>query len=233
MKKIGIIGAMEEEVRLLKETMTDLTVHERAGLHFYEGHLEGCSVVVVRSGIGKVNAAMCAQVLIDRFEVSAVINVGVAGAIDDALNIGDIVLSTHLVEHDFDVTGFGYPKGQIPGMDTSVFDGSDHLRALAKKAASLLPVKVMEGKIVSGDIFVNSKQLRDDLAREFDAACAEMEGAAIAHVCYLNSVPVLVIRSMSDKANGEATENFSEFEKMAAMNSKKLILEMLKKGIEG
>lgn len=232
MKTIGIIGAMEEEVQMLKENLKNLTVHEQAGLDFYEGSLEGCPAVVVRSGIGKVNAAMCAQILIDRFKVSYVINIGVAGAVDDELEIGDIVLSTDLIEHDFDVTGFGYPKGKIPGMDTSVFEGSEKLRALAKKAAPLLDVKVIEGRIVSGDVFVNSKELRDELASEFDAACAEMEGAAIAHVCCLNRIPVLVIRSMSDKANGEATQNFSEFEKMAAIHSKKLILAMLKNGIE-
>lgn len=230
MNKIGIIGAMEEEITLVKELMTDITVSEIAGLTFYMGRINDTDLVVVRSGIGKVNAAMCTQILIDRFEVKAIINIGVAGAIADDLEIGDIVLSTKLIEHDFDVTAFGHKKGVIPRMDSSIFIADDKLIDMASDAAKdLKDVYVKKGIVVSGDVFVSSSELKDALQAEFNADCAEMEGAAIAHVCMLNKMPFLVIRAMSDKANGEAPGNFDEFVFEAAKNSKKLILNMLTK----
>lgn len=232
MKKIGIIGAMEIEVSLIKESLEEMKIIRQAGLDFYQGKIKGHEVVVVRSGIGKVNAAMCTQILIDRFCLDAIINIGVAGALSDDLEIGDIVLSTELLEHDFDVTGFGYEKGVIPRMDTSIFVADEMLRKTAQRAGKALSsVKIIEGRIATGDVFVNEKSLRAQIADQFGTVCAEMEGAAIAHVCHLNQMPVLVIRSMSDKANGEAMENFNEFERMAAIRSKKLILEMLKNEI--
>ena len=228
MNKIGIIGAMEEEITLVKELMTDITVSEIAGLTFYMGRINDTDLVVVRSGIGKVNAAMCTQIL--RFEVKAIINIGVAGAIADDLEIGDIVLSTKLIEHDFDVTAFGHKKGVIPRMDSSIFIADDKLIDMASDAAKdLKDVYVKKGIVVSGDVFVSSSELKDALQTEFNADCAEMEGAAIAHVCMLNKMPFLVIRAMSDKANGEAPGNFDEFVFEAAKNSKKLILNMLTK----
>ena len=230
MNKIGIIGAMEEEITLVKELMNDITVSEIAGLTFYMGRINDTYLVVVRSGIGKVNAAMCTQILIDRFEVKAIINIGVAGAIADDLEIGDIVLSTKLIEHDFDVTAFGHKKGVIPRMDSSIFIADDKLIDMASDAAKdLKDVYVKKGIVVSGDVFVSSSELKDALQTEFNADCAEMEGAAIAHVCMLNKMPFLVIRAMSDKANGEAPGNFDEFVFEAAKNSKKLILNMLTK----
>ena len=230
MNKIGIIGAMEEEITLVKELMNDITVSEIAGLTFYMGRINDTDLVVVRSGIGKVNAAMCTQILIDRFEVKAIINIGVAGAIADDLEIGDIVLSTKLIEHDFDVTAFGHKKGVIPRMDSSIFIADDKLIDMASDAAKdLKDVYVKKGIVVSGDVFVSSSELKDALQAEFNADCAEMEGAAIAHVCMLNKMPFLVIRAMSDKANGEAPGNFDEFVFEAAKNSKKLILNMLTK----
>ena len=230
MNKIGIIGAMEEEITLVKELMNDITISEIAGLTFYMGRINDTDLVVVRSGIGKVNAAMCTQILIDRFEVKAIINIGVAGAIADDLEIGDIVLSTKLIEHDFDVTAFGHNKGVIPRMDSSIFIADDKLIDMASDAAKdLKDVYVKKGIVVSGDVFVSSSELKDALQTEFNADCAEMEGAAIAHVCMLNKMPFLVIRAMSDKANGEAPGNFDEFVFEAAKNSKKLILNMLTK----
>lgn len=229
MKKIGIIGAMEEEIVLLKELMEDAQVKEFAGLIFYEGSINNKKLVVVRSGIGKVNAAMCTQVLIDKFDIDSVINIGVAGAISDNIEIGDIVLSTKLYEHDFDVTAFGHKKGVIPRMESSIFLADENLISLAQKSSSVLgeDIKVVQGVVVSGDIFVSSNELKESLKEEFEADCAEMEGAAIAHVCAINKMPFLVIRSMSDKANGEAPENFDEFVLKAAKNSKKLILKMI------
>ena len=141
MNKIGIIGAMEEEITLVKELMTDITVSEIAGLTFYMGRINDTDLVVVRSGIGKVNAAMCTQILIDRFEVKSIINIGVAGAIADDLGIGDIVLSTKLIEHDFDVTAFGHKKGVIPRMDSSVFIADDKLPIIAMHTVCMTHVK--------------------------------------------------------------------------------------------
>ncbi len=230
MNNIGLIGAMEEEITLVKEVMSDISVLEFAGLVFYTGKINDTSLVVVRSGIGKVNAAMCTQILIDKFDVECIINIGVAGAIADDLAIGDIVISTELIEHDFDVTAFGHKKGIIPRMDTSVFMADIDLIEKAMMAARDLDgVFVKKGIIVSGDIFVSSVELKDTLQTDFKADCAEMEGAAIAHVCLLNKMPFLVIRSMSDKANGEAPANFDDFVIESAKNSKKLILTMLTK----
>ena len=148
----------------------------------------------------------------------------------DDLGIGDIVLSTKLIEHDFDVTAFGHNKGVIPRMDSSIFIADDKLIDMASDAAKdLKDVYVKKGIVVSGDVFVSSSELKDALQTEFNADCAEMEGAAIAHVCMLNKMPFLVIRAMSDKANGEAPGNFDEFVFEAAKNSKKLILNMLTK----
>ena len=149
MNKIGIIGAMEEEITLVKELMNDITVSEIAGLTFYMGRINDTDLVVVRSGIGKVNAAMCTQILIERFEVKAIINIGVAGAIADDLEIGDIVLSTKLIEHDFDVTAFGHKKGVIPRMDSSIFIADDKLIDMASDAAKdLKDVYVKKGIVV-------------------------------------------------------------------------------------
>lgn len=229
MKKLGLIGAMEEEITLIKELMEDVVIKEYSGLTFYEGKLNNKELVVVRSGIGKVNAAMCTQLLIDKFDIEAIINIGVAGAISDKIEIGDIVLSTKLYEHDFDVTAFGHKKGEIPRMESSIFLTDENLISLAEKSSIVFEkkVRVLRGIVVSGDIFVSSNELKESLKADFEADCAEMEGAAIAHVCSINKMPFLVIRSMSDKANGEAPENFDEFVLEAAKNSKKLILKMI------
>ena len=130
---LGIIGAMDEEVAKIKEQMEDVQVMEKAGMEFFEGVLSGKKVVVVRSGIGKVNAALCTQILVDTYEVDAVINTGIAGSLNADINIGDIVLSTDTVEHDMDAVAFGYPLGQIPRMDTFSFETDSALRALAKR----------------------------------------------------------------------------------------------------
>lgn len=230
MNKIGVIGAMEEEITLIKDAMNDIITFEHAGLIFYTGTMKGKKLVVVRSGIGKVNAAMCTQILIDKFDIDAIINIGVAGAIADDLEVGDIVVSTELIEHDFDVTAFGHKKGIIPRMDSSVFRASSDLVEKAMLSSKDLGgIYVKKGIIVSGDIFVSSAELKDALQIDFKADCAEMEGAAIAHVCMLNKMPFLVIRAMSDKANGEAPSNFDEFVLEAAKNSKQLIINMLTK----
>ncbi|KAB3535272.1 5'-methylthioadenosine/adenosylhomocysteine nucleosidase [Alkaliphilus pronyensis] len=230
MKVIGIIGPMEEEIQILKEEMTIHEIKNIANMEFYIGCLENQAIVLVRCGIGKVNAAICTQILISEFKVTAVINTGVAGAIHQDLNILDVVISTDVLQHDFDVTGFGHPLGVIPRMETSIFSASEELLNKAYYASEkvLNNSKVIKGRIVSGDVFVSSPQLKDKLWNSFKGYCTEMEGAAIGHTAYVNNIPFVIIRAMSDKADGSAHENFNEFVNEAANNSKEIVKNMLK-----
>ncbi|MBO5088139.1 MAG: 5'-methylthioadenosine/adenosylhomocysteine nucleosidase [Lachnospiraceae bacterium] len=225
---LGIIGAMDEEVAKIKEQMDNVKVMSKAAMDFYEGTLNGKEVVVVRSGIGKVNAAMCAQILVDTYEVEAVINTGIAGSLNAQIDIGDIVLSTDTLEHDMDAVAFGYPVGQIPRMDTLSFEADEKLRALAKKVCGeVVPeVSVFEGRVVSGDQFVSDKGKKDWLVENFNGYCTEMEGAAIAHAAYLNGIPFLIIRAISDKADDSASMDYPTFEAQAIEHSVKLLLAM-------
>lgn len=228
---LGIIGAMDVEVDSLKESMDSVEIKSIAGMDFYSGKISDKDVVVVKCGIGKVNAAMCTQILADEFKVNAVINTGVAGSLNNDIDICDIVVSTCAQEHDMDVTPLGYEKGIIPDMETSVFKADEKLIELAKDSAKSagLDVKVFEGKVVSGDQFIGTAQAKDELRKLFNGDCAEMEGASIAHVASLNSVPFLVIRAISDKADGGAEMDYPTFEKKAAQNSIKLLKEIIKK----
>ena len=229
MKSIGIIGAMEEEVSILKEKMEDVRIIKKASMDFYEGTLAGRKAVVVRSGIGKVNAGICAQILADVFSVEAIINTGIAGSLNKDINIGDIVLSTDVVQHDMDATGFGYRKGQIPQMPVFYFAADEKLRQLAAEVCREVnpDIQVFEGRIASGDQFVCDQGVKDGIVSEFAAYATEMEGAAIGQAAYLNEIPFLVIRAISDKADGSAQMDYSEFEKKAIEHSVKLTLNML------
>ena len=230
MKKIGIIGAMELEVEELKSQMEEVCVKEKASMEFYQGTLNGKEVVVVRSGIGKVNAAVCTQILVDDFQAEAVINTGIAGSLKAEINIGDIVVSTDALQHDMDAREFGYPKGQIPQMNAFSFKADETLRKVAveccKKANP--DIQVFEGRVVSGDQFVASSEVKDELIREFAGSCTEMEGAAIAQAAYLNHVPFVVLRAISDKADNSATMDYPTFEKEAARHCVNLVKEMVK-----
>ena len=225
---LGIIGAMDEEVAKVKEEMQDVEVLSKASMDFYKGVINGHSAVVVRSGIGKVNAAMCAQILVDEYKVDAIINTGIAGSLDAAIDIGDIVLSTDTLEHDMDAVTFGYPLGQIPRMDTLSFEADARLREIAKEACEKVnpEIKVFEGRVVSGDQFVSDKDKKKWLVDNFAGSCTEMEGAAIAHAAYLNKVPFLIIRAISDKADDSASMDYPAFEAKAIEHSVKLILEL-------
>ncbi len=227
--KYGIIGAMDLETKLLIETMQHPVETQIAGMVFYTGRLKGVEAVVVTSGVGKVNAAACAQILITHFGVDHLINTGVSGAIHHELEVGDIVISTDCMEHDFDVTGFGYKYGVIPRMETSVFVADEQLikRAIEASEKEVTDHKTMTGRIVSGDQFISSIERKDFILQHFDAATTEMEGAAIAHVAHLNNVPFVIIRSMSDKADGSAHVNYDEFAIIAAHHSSNIILNML------
>ncbi|MGN0480221.1 MAG: 5'-methylthioadenosine/adenosylhomocysteine nucleosidase [Lachnospiraceae bacterium] len=221
---IGFIGAMEEEVEQLVDAMTDKKKTERASLTFYQGNLGGREVVVVRAGIGKVNAAICTQMLIDFFNVEAVINTGIAGSLNADINIGDIVLSSDVLQHDVDATNFGYEPGQIPRMDTLAFKADERLIEVAKTASGevLCDVGVFVGRVVSGDQFISNKAVKDDIVRKFGGLATEMEGAAIGQAAYVNGVPFLVIRAISDKADDSASVDYPTFEKQAIANMVKL-----------
>ena len=218
---LGIIGAMDIEVDSLKNEMENPTINKIAGMDFYEGVIGGKDVVVVKCGIGKVNAAMCTQILADRYNVDAVINTGVAGSLNNDIDICDIVISTVAQEHE---------KGIIPDMDVSIFEADRKLVELTKKSAKEagLDVKVFEGKVVSGDQFISTHEKKESLKNSFGGDCAEMEGAAIAHVASLNNIPFLVIRAISDKADGGAHMDYPTFEKKAAANSILLLNEIIK-----
>lgn len=231
MKKLGIIGAMEEEVARLKEHMTEVAVTERASLTFYEGNLNGLPVVVVRSGIGKVNAALCTQQLVDLFGIDAVINTGIAGSLNAKIDIGDIVLSTDALEHDMDAVAFGYDVGVIPRMDTSVFVADEALRTLAATVCAQVDpeVSVHEGRIVTGDQFIADKAKKEWLVSTFSGMCTEMEGAAIAHAAHNNGIPFLIIRAISDKADDSATEDYPTFEAKAINHTVNLVCGLTEK----
>lgn len=223
--RIGIIGAMNEEVIELKNIMTDIQVEKIGNLEFFKGNLLNKEVVLVEGGIGKVNAAICATLMIEHFKVSKVLFTGVAGGTNPDINIGDIVIGVDQIEHDFDSTAFGYALGQIPRMDTYIFEADKDLVDLAYSVAveKFGREKVRKGRIVSGDEFVASVEKIKWLRDTFKADCTEMEGAAVAHVCHVFKMPFLIIRAISDKANHDAKVDFPEFVKLAAKNSKTII----------
>ena len=227
---LGIIGAMDIEVAALKEQMISPQIKKIAGMEFFRGAVLGKDVVVVKCGIGKVNAAVCTQILIDYFQVDGLVNTGVAGSLNNDIDICDIVVSKTTQEHDMDVRPLGYEPGIIPDMDTSVFMADEHLIELAKNSAikAGLNVKVFEGKVVSGDQFIATADKKDFLKNQFLGDCAEMEGAAIGHVASINNIPYVVIRAISDKADGGAHMDYPAFEKKAAENSIRLMEEMIK-----
>ena len=229
MNTIGIIGAMEEEVAILKEKMSEVTVLKKAGMEFLKGILGGQQVVVVRSGIGKVNAGICTQILADVFQVNAVINTGIAGSLKAEINIGDIVLSTDTMQHDVDAREFGYEIGQVPRMDTRTFPADNRLRETALQVCRKVnpEIQVFEGRVASGDQFVADKETKEKIIANTQAYCTEMEGAAIGQAAYLNGIPYLVIRAISDKADDSAHMDYPAFEKEAIRHTVNLVENMM------
>jgi adenosylhomocysteine nucleosidase len=228
---IGIIGAMEEEVEILKANMEIEKVVETAGMKFYAGSIHNQDVVVAKSGVGKVNAAMCAQLLITIFDVDYLVNSGVAGGMYKDLKQGDIVISTDAVQHDMDTTVFGDPLGEIPRLGITFFKADEQLIEISKKAAvaaKLEGVKVYTGRVASGDQFIAGGEKEKIIRDNFAPYAVEMEGAAIAHVAYLNDVPYVIIRAISDSADGEAELSYPEFLPIAAKNASMLMDEIIK-----
>lgn len=226
---LGIIGAMEVEVEKLREMMAEPQVQTVAGMTFYQGTIKGKDVVVVRSGIGKVNAGLCSQILVDRYHVDGIVNTGIAGSLKNEVNVGDIVLSTSAVQHDMDATGFGYPVGEIPQMGIKEFPADRHLLELAQKCCMRAnpDIQTFPGRVASGDQFINSREKKNWIRDTFDAYCTEMEGAAVAQAAYLNHVPYLIVRAISDKADDSANVDYNEFETKAVEHSVRLMAAML------
>ena len=216
---IGIIGAMDEEVEQLVEVMEITREETKACMTFKAGKLAGKDVVIVRSGIGKVNAAACTQI----------INTGIAGSLKAEIDIADVVISSDVLHHDMDATGFGYPLGQIPRMDTLSFAADERLIKLAGQACknAVPEIGVHVGRVVSGDQFISDKAVKERISSNFDGFCTEMEGAAIAQVSYLNKVPFVILRTISDKADDSATMDYPAFEKLAIANNVKVMKELV------
>lgn len=217
--KLGVIGAMDVEVATLKANMTEKTEHTVAGSVYCEGVLEGLPVVVVQCGIGKVNAALCVQVLCSQFAVTHVVNTGIAGSLDKDLDIGDFVISKDAIYHDFTCAALNpaYVTGQIPGFPVRYFPADENLVKLAYAAAdSLQAGHAMIGTVASGDQFVGQKAQKEKIIADTGALCTEMEGAAIAHGAWKNGIPFVVIRAISDKADDSAEMDYPTFEAMAA-----------------
>lgn len=219
MKKLGIIGAMTVEVETLKEHMIDKTITIRAGMEFCEGKLAGLDAVVVQCGVGKVNAALCVQILCDCFGVTHVVNTGVAGSLCTDLDIGDLVISKEAVYHDFDcsVINDAYRVGQVPGLPVWSFPADKVLMELAMHAAEMVnPGHNRFGTVASGDQFVCNKTVKEQIIANTGAVCTEMEGAAIAHAAWRNQVPFVILRAISDKADDSAEMDYPSFEAIAA-----------------
>ena len=230
MTKLGIIGAMTQEVETLVESMAECTSKEIAGSTFYEGTLDGLPAVIVQCGVGKVNAALCAQILCSCFSVTHLVNTGIAGSLSNDLDIADLVVSRDAMYHDFDCVHFGYPYAKVPGMDVIAFPADDALMACAFSAAEAVnPGHTKIGRVASGDQFIADKETKENISTLFagkekkdfiiektQALCTEMEGAAIAQTAYRNGVPFVILRAISDKADNSAEMDYPTFETLSA-----------------
>ena len=210
---IGIIGAMDEEIDPLKEAAGAEVSETIAEMEFCEGEIGDNNVVIVKCGMGKVNAGVCASILIRDFGCTRIINTGVAGSLSDEIDIGDIVVSTDAVQHDFDVEAIGFEKGEIPYTGLYAFPADEDLREAAVDAVEdVAPeINVFEGRICSGDQFISTSEQKDAIISNFEGMCCEMEGAAIAQVCYLYDTPFVILRAISDKPDGSSSVDYESF----------------------
>jgi len=229
MIKLGIIGAMDVEVATLKEKMEGVRVQTHARSEYCEGTLEGLPAVVVQCGVGKVNAALCAQVLVSVYGVTHIVNTGIAGSLHADLDIGDLVISRDAMYHDFDCVHFGYEMGKVPGMDVVAFPADEAMIQSAFRAAEEVnPGHTKIGRVASGDLFVAEKTAKENIITKTGAWCTEMEGAAIAHTAYRNGVPFVIIRAISDKADDSAEMDYPTFEAIAARRCAEVTCRMAK-----
>lgn len=225
---IGIIGAMDEEIEILLKNINLSKKEIKARMEFNIGTIWGNQVIVVRSGIGKVNAAVCTQILIDDYNVERIINVGVAGGIGENIYPGDVIIADTLVQHDVDTSVFGDKLGQIPRLETFDFKCDEKLVKIAKDACDKnTKYNSFVGRIVSGDQFIASLEKINWLKEEFEAIGCEMEGGSIAQVCYLNNIPFVIIRSISDNASNGAHIDYEKFIPIAVENSTNILKSMI------
>lgn len=229
---IGVIGAMDSEIEDLVSLIGNADKTDIYGLTFYSGIANGKNLLLLKSGVGKVNAARCTQILIDKFDPDYIINSGIAGGIAPELCVGDVVVGDELVQHDFDVSGLGYAKGYIctgvnPDQPT-IFNSDEILIEKLEKAAQSVPGNVHRGRIASGDLFVSSPDDKSRIRQEFSVSAAEMEGAAVAQTAAYGNIPFAVLRVISDQADGSAAESYTEFESEAAKKSSDVITELLR-----
>lgn len=231
--RVGIIGAMKEEIQYFKEETANLKTEKVGNRDFLVGRWQGIEVVIGQCGVGKVNAAITSQMMIDHFQVELIIFTGVAGGMNPKLEIGDVVISTSSQQHDIDASSLGFSQGTIPMSDgPSDFLADESLIENALQSAKEVLAEegtVMEGKILSGDQFISNKETVQQLRKLFNGDCVEMEGAAVAQVAYTNDIPYVIIRSISDKANGEAPTSFESFVKSSAVISAKIVGNMIKR----
>jgi adenosylhomocysteine nucleosidase len=225
--KIGIIGAMDIEVQALKELMDNAEINKISTVDFYSGKISGVDTIVAVAGVGKVNAAVCAQTMILKYSPDVIINVGVAGGLDPDFGIGDIAVAQAVVEHDMDTSPIGDDIGFISGINKVQMECDDKIANLMEQAAKSIGLNVKRGIIASGDQFISKQSERDKIIGNFGAIAAEMEGASIGHVCTMNNVPFGVLRAISDGANSDSVMDYPTFAKMAAGNSIKIIKYML------
>lgn len=229
MKKIGIVVAMEEECEAIESIMTNMEIQEIYNLRFIVGKIGKKECALVQSGIGKVNAARTTQLMIDHFEIEYVINLGSAGAINDQLDIGDILIGKYVVQHDFDITAFGHSKGYITGVGNNI-ECNKSLITKFEEVIESMPernYKIKLGIVATGDIFCTDVVMKDNIRAKFDADVVDMECAAIAQVAYLNSLPFIVVRSISDTPNGKNASTFDENLKLASKRCANILKEFL------
>jgi adenosylhomocysteine nucleosidase len=229
MRKIAIIAAMEEEINEIKKIMNNITEKNIYELKILEGTIQSKECILLKCEVGKVNAARCTQILIDNYEIEYVVNIGSAGAGSDDLSIGDIVIGKTLVQHDFDITAFGHKKGYISNIGENI---SSDKNLIDKFEAVINNIENKEfnikiGTIASGDIFCNDINMKEKINYKFNADAIEMEGAAIAQVCYLDNVPFIVIRSISDTPNGSNEITFEQYLKLASKRCASILYEFL------
>ena len=230
MKDIGIIVAMKEELIEIEKILEDVKSEQKYDLTFFKGKIYNKNIILVESGVGKVNASRVAQILIDNYKVDSILNVGAAGALDPDLNIGDIVIAEKLIQHDFDITAFNHDKGYITGVGDYIECDKSLVEDIFNSAIDIEDeaFKVEKGIIATGDIFCTDINMKDKIYVKFHAKCVEMEGAAIAQVCYLDRVPFLVIRSISDSPNGNNAITFDKFVELASKRCANILREFFK-----
>lgn len=225
---LGIIGAMDVEVNALKSKITNKTITNIAGIDFVLGNIENVMVCVAQCSPGKVNAALCTQAMIDKFSVDSIINIGVGCSLNKQVVIKNVVVASDVCQYDIDITALGEPKGYINGLNTIKIETDKALSDELARAAIVCGERIHRGTVASGDTFIASSELKNELAKEFGAVCGEMEGGAIGHVCRANNIPFAVLRSISDGGNEDSAIDYPAFKKIAASISGSIILSYIK-----